>query len=126
MTEWEDFRAELAGALDDRHASEDWTASPYRRGGTMKEHFVKCWPEFFALAWEGAKPFENRNNDRDYRKGDRVTLQEFNPTSGQFTGRWLTGLITVTTEMGMQPGWIAFAWKEEGRGGKEKLEFPDA
>jgi hypothetical protein len=125
VTEWEDLRAELAGALDDRHAGEDWSPHTFTRGGTMKEHFVKCWPEYFAAAWEGVKPFENRQNDRQYQKGDRVTMQEWNPTSGQYTGRWITGTIIYQTDMGLQPGWITFAWREEGRGGRETLRFDD-
>ncbi len=89
----------------------------------MSVHFLKCWPVFFQLAWDNVKPFESRNNDRGFEVGDRVNLQEFDPNNGQFTGRWLDGVIRYKTEMGMQPGWCAFAWEEEARGENQKLEF---
>lgn len=88
----------------------------------MKEHFVKCWPEFFKRAWEGVKPFEIRNNDRNYAPGDRITMQEWDPTSSEYTGRWLQGEITFVVDgvpmWGLMDGFCAFAWREEGRGGR--------
>lgn len=89
----------------------------------MKEHFVKCWPEFFTRAWAGDKPFEIRKNDRDYAPKDRLTLQEWNPNTLEYTGRSLTGLImfvVVGVPMwGLMDGFCAFSWKEESRIGKE-------
>jgi hypothetical protein len=89
----------------------------------MKEHFVKCWPEFFTRAWAGDKPFEIRKNDRDYAPQDRITMQEWNPTTAEYTGRWLQGTITFVVDgvpmWGLMDGFCAFAWKEEARGGKE-------
>lgn len=84
----------------------------------MKEHFVKCWPVYFQAAWSGDKPFEIRENDRGYQEHHKIHLQEWDPVTAEFTGRYIFGTITYKTEMGMKPGWVAFAWKEEGRGGK--------
>jgi hypothetical protein len=89
----------------------------------MKEHFVKCWPEFFGRAWAGDKPFEIRKNDRDYAPQDRITMQEWDPNSSEYSGRWLQGTITFVVDgvpmWGLMDGFCAFAWKEEARGGKE-------
>lgn len=89
----------------------------------MKEHIVKCWPEFFERAWKGEKPFELRKNDRDYRKGDRITMQEWDPNKGEFSGRWLAGEITFLADavpmFGLMDGFCAFAWREDGRGPTE-------
>ena len=91
----------------------------------MQEHIVKCWPEFFERAWRGEKPFELRKNDRDYQQGDRITLQEWDPNRGEYTGRWLDGTITFVAVgvqiFGLAEDFCAFAWKEEGRGPVEAV-----
>ena len=43
-------------------------------------HELKTWPEFFQPIWEGKKLFEVRNNDRNYKVGDYLNLQEYKPT----------------------------------------------
>jgi hypothetical protein len=42
-------------------------------------HNLKCWPEYFPAVLSGEKPFELRFNDRDFRVGDGLRLQEFEP-----------------------------------------------
>lgn len=43
----------------------------------MKTHHVKILPKFFQEILDGKKPFEARINDRKYKVGDRVRLNEF-------------------------------------------------
>ena len=42
-------------------------------------HTIKIRPRFFEDTTSGAKPFEVRNNDRDFRKCDYVALNEYEP-----------------------------------------------
>lgn len=55
----------------------------------LKEHALKCWPEYFAALSTGHKTFEIRDtSDRDFRVGDLLVLREFVPcTSGAGAGR---------------------------------------
>lgn len=65
-----------AEALDEGAAGE--------RG--MVTHVVKCWPEPFAAVKSGAKPWELRVNDRDYRTGDMLIQREWSPAADAYTG----------------------------------------
>ncbi len=51
-----------------------------------KMHSLKTWPEQFKDVVLGVKKFDIRFNDRDYKNGDVLVLQEFNPKNGQYTG----------------------------------------
>lgn len=44
-------------------------------------HELKCHPGPFAAVKSGAKPFEWRKDDRDYRVGDTLWLREFRPVT---------------------------------------------
>ena len=56
----------------------------------MKEHHkVKILPIYFDAVNEGRKTFEVRNNDRNYKNADTITLEEWEADSG-YTGRELT------------------------------------
>ena len=48
-------------------------------------HAVKQLPEFFEAVIEGIKTFEVRQNDRDYRVGDLLALNEYDGKG--YTGR---------------------------------------
>lgn len=57
------------------------------RFSDMKTHNLKCWPEYFGLILRGRKTFELRRNDRDFKIGDTVELNEWEPEYEQYTGR---------------------------------------
>ena len=42
-------------------------------------HELKIWPEPFAAVRDGRKRYEVRRNDRDYRVGDVLVLNEYIP-----------------------------------------------
>jgi hypothetical protein len=62
------------------------------------EHRVKCWPKFFESILSGAKTHEvRRADDRDFRVGDLLRLEEFDPQTNRYSGRELTAKITYIT-----------------------------
>jgi len=67
-------------------------------------HTLKTWPEPFAAVLAGHKRHEVRDDDRDFRVGDVLQLQEFVPTgngdAGPYTGRAAWRLITYKTSGG--------------------------
>lgn len=52
----------------------------------MRKIHLKTWPEFYRLIISGEKNFVVRKNDRDFRKGDILILEEWDPAIGQHTG----------------------------------------
>jgi hypothetical protein len=62
------------------------------------EHKVKSWPQFFEATRSGTKTHEVRRlADRDYRVGDRLRLQEYDPSTKTYSGRELVVQITYMT-----------------------------
>jgi hypothetical protein len=57
-------------------------------------HSLKTWPKWFAASAAGKKPFEIRKNDRDFRVGDTLVLQEWDPITQKYSGKSLTRKIT--------------------------------
>lgn len=53
----------------------------------ITEHKLKTWPKWFEAVIEGRKTFELRNNDRDFREGDRLVLREWDPETKCYSGR---------------------------------------
>ena len=49
-------------------------------------HFLKTHPHPFNAIWTGLKLFEWRKNDRGYKVGDHLVLQEYNPDTQAYTG----------------------------------------
>jgi hypothetical protein len=45
----------------------------------MKTHYLKTWPEYFQAIKSGEKKAELRLNDRDFKVGDELVLQEYDP-----------------------------------------------
>lgn len=57
-------------------------------------HMLKILPEFLAPLSTKEKNFEVRYNDRDYKVGDLLILQEWNPKKEIYTGRWICAQIS--------------------------------
>lgn len=58
------------------------------------QHELKTWPQFFAKILDGSKPFEIRKDDRGFKVGDELLLREWNPQTGEYTGRELSRVVT--------------------------------
>ncbi len=81
-----------------------------------KQHKLKCVPFYYQLIVDGVKPFEVRNNDRDFQVGDTILLQEYLPNQigeGVYTGREIELLITYILDPKEGPA-MAFYGLEEG------------
>ena len=56
------------------------------RKSQAKTHDLKTWPAPFREVKEGRKTFELRKNDRDYKVGHILRLQEYIPELHKHTG----------------------------------------
>ena len=57
-------------------------------------HKLKVWPEFYEQVINGNKPFEVRKDDRGFKVGDWVTLNEYDAKRARYTGRGITLTIS--------------------------------
>jgi uncharacterized protein YqfB (UPF0267 family) len=65
----------------------------------MKLHEVKSWTYLFSAIVAGLKFHDIRDmTERDYEVGDHMRLNEFDPSTGQYTGRWAIVEITYITD----------------------------
>ena len=53
----------------------------------LAHHELKTWPDPFDAVWKWTKRAEFRRNDRNFRVEDAVTLREWVPETGEYTGR---------------------------------------
>lgn len=91
----------------------------------MTVHFLKTWPKFFDQVLLGDKPFEIRRNDRDYRLGDILVLQEYSPPrhsltgavteEGRYLGREYRVVVTYITDFppGLREGYVCMGIRPE-------------
>lgn len=52
---------------------------------SRQHHYLKIKPKYYMAVESGAKPFEIRFNDRNFKVGDILHLQEY--CGGEYTGR---------------------------------------
>ena len=72
-------------------------------------HFVKLVQPFFRDVREGKKTFELRKEDRDYKVGDYLVLEEYDPQTKLYQGREINTRITYIlsseySRYGIKPG----------------------
>lgn len=65
----------------------------------MAIHRLKTWPVYFSKLLTGNKTFELRKNDRDFKVGDILVLEEFASETKEFSGRSLEFQITYILEL---------------------------
>lgn len=73
------------------------------------EHFLKIQPQYFEEVRNGNKSFEIRKNDRDFKVGDTLYLQEYNPLKQEYTGEVVKREITYITDYAQQENYIVMA-----------------
>ena len=69
-------------------------------------HELKTWPEYYQAVLDKKKTFEIRKNDRNFQVGDHLCLQEWNPETKDYTGRWLIREVTYITDYGQPDGQV--------------------
>ncbi len=60
-------------------------------------HTVKSWPKYFDDIWLGVRTHELRKNDRNYKVGDYLQLQRWDPIQEIHTGEVQMMKITSIT-----------------------------
>jgi hypothetical protein len=81
-------------------------------------HALKCWPEYYAPIEKGDKLFELRKDDRPFKTGDTVILQEYDNKLKEYTGNECQFAICfvlrdVPASFGLKPGFCVLGLKKE-------------
>lgn len=77
-------------------------------------HFLKTWPPYWEEVDAGRKTFEVRRDDRDYRVGDMLVLDEYEPGTDTFSGRQcrrLIGYALVGGAFGLAAGHVVLGFE---------------
>lgn len=69
-------------------------------------HSLKCWPENFSPLMSYKKTFEIRKNDRDFRAGDYLLINEYDPNKKLYTGRMEKRKVSYLTDFKQRKGYI--------------------
>lgn len=80
-------------------------------GHTPASHELKTDPDVFVHVWAGAKRFEIRKNDRDFKTGDYVVLREFDRVTHRYSGAFVRGEIRhmITDHPALAPGVVSLS-----------------
>ena len=81
-----------------------------------QNHELKIWPGCFAAVQADNKPFDVRENDRNYQVGDELLLREVELESEQYTGRTLTRWVSYVLQggvFGIEPGWCVLGFSKQ-------------
>ena len=82
---------------------------------SFRIHKLKCWPEFYAALIAGDKRDELRLNDRNYKVGDVLILQEYDNNIDLYTGDESKWLVTwIVDGFGLKDGYVAMSVKPVG------------
>lgn len=74
----------------------------------------KTWPDMFEAVASGKKKADMRVNDFDVEEGDALVLKEWNPETGEYTGRELEKKVTHVAEFDLNSFGQAEEIKEKG------------
>lgn len=77
-------------------------------------HALKTWPEYFEQVFQGNKTFELRKNDREFKVGDTLALQEWDNYFGAYTGRCIDVDVTYILSggnFGIEKGYVVMGIK---------------
>ena len=74
-------------------------------------HALKTWPAPFEAVVDGRKRFELRVDDRPFRVDDTLLLQEWDPTTAEYTGRncAVRVLYILASGFGLPEGYVCMS-----------------
>ncbi len=79
-------------------------------------HALKTWTEFYQAVEAGIKPFEIRRDDRPFKVGETLLLQEWDNIKKEYTGnetkRTITFILRNAEMFGLMPGFAIMGIKE--------------
>lgn len=81
-------------------------------------HELKTINPYFQKSYEKQKTFEVRNNDRNFKVGDIVRLNEYHEKRNFFSGRYVEGVITYILREysdALNANYCVFLYKETKR-----------
>lgn len=79
------------------------------------KHALKTWPEYFEAVAERGKTFEVRKNDRPFKVGELLILQEWDNVKQEYTGDEIEREITYILkggQFGIEEGYVVMGLKE--------------
>ena len=81
-------------------------------GQDYKIHKLKTHPQYYQAIRDALKRFEFRKNDRDFKVGDKLILEEYNPELKEYTGRASHKRIYCILEdfQGLENGYCVFKY----------------
>lgn len=93
----------------------------------MSVHQLKTHPDPFSAVLIGIKKHEIRRDDRNFRVGDTLLLREWDPVTGDFTGRESWQVITYKTnggEWGLPNGLCVLSLREGRKNTQQDKAVP--
>jgi hypothetical protein len=82
----------------------------------IREHILKCWPDYFDAIKAGLKPFEVRRDDRGFQRGDVLVLQRTDErrhnVEYDYNGkvkhelRRIISYVLTGGQFGIEPGYV--------------------
>lgn len=81
----------------------------------MNEHKLKTINPYFSEVYLGLKTFELRKNDRDFKVGDWLTLQEYfaqTDSYGTEITKVITSILTDVPEYGLMNGYCIISFRD--------------
>lgn len=83
-------------------------------------HELKTEQPFFDEIFKGTKTFEIRENDRDFKVGDVLVLQEYDPDytptharDSRYSGREVKAAVTYITDFALKEGYVCMAISQD-------------
>ncbi|MCX2854258.1 MULTISPECIES: ASCH/PUA domain-containing protein [Bacillus] len=75
-------------------------------------HHLKILPEYFEALKDGRKTFEIRHDDRGFKEGDTLSLNEW---QDGYTGRSIDVHVTYITDFEQKPGYVVLGIQKKVR-----------
>lgn len=77
-------------------------------------HYLRTWTPLFKELKCGLRQIDIRKNDRNFKVGDTLILDEFNPETQKHIGNWTPKLIThvIDDERYVKNGYVVLGMKD--------------